>query len=397
MWFWQKGIDSVQAFYVNSLLRALYMTMTTIYVPIFLYTKGSESSGRAVDGLLLIVGFYGIQRILILLGLFPLSKLVETMGFRKSISFSVLFLMGYTAFLLLADKEIWYLLGAVVCGSIQTTLYWLSRDSALSQDIASKVMGSRMGYIGALENIAGLLGSLTGGIIVAWFGFTALFAVALMILGLSAIPLWWMPPHSHKNGVSLTGFWYFLTDGRYIHQAVASFGSAMNDYGNGVLWPVMLFIQGIRDASMGAVYSMVAVVTIAVHYLAGKWFDTLRAKRDYSDEGIFGIATVGVSLMWIGRMFVSGIAQVIPLDLGRQIFAAVYTNFYNDYTHLGGRRMGSIAFWVYLQAVYSLGAIFLFGVMAIGIYFSIWKELVLVTIALWSLGSMAAARESNLK
>ena len=64
--------------------------------------------------------------------------------------------------------------------------------------------------------------------------------------------------------------------------------------------------------------------------------------------------------------------------------------------HLGGKRMGSIAYWVYMEIIYSLGAITVFGVMAVGIYFGIWKELVMGTIALWSLATIVMARESNL-
>lgn len=373
------------------------MAMTTIYVPIYLYLEGGELRGKATEGLLLVVGFYGLQRILTLMSLFPLSKMVEKVGFRKSISLSVIFLVGYMGGLYLSQTSLWWLIGAALCGSIQTTVYWLSRDSALSQDIRSNAMGSRMGHIGALENIAGLLGPFVGGVIVAIYGYSTLFAVALVIIVMSALPLWWMPPHAHKNGVSIAGFWQFLSDGRYLHQAVANFATAMNDYGNGIIWPLILFIQGMKSENLGAVYSLVAVVMVIVHYLAGAWFDKLRAKRDYADEGVYGLATVGMAVAWVGRMFVTGFAQVLPVDLGRQIFASVYANFYNDYTHLGGKRMGSIAFWVYMQAIYSFGALFLFGLMAIGIYFGVWKELALATIALWSLVSIVVARESNMR
>ena len=58
--------------------------------------------------------------------------------------------------------------------------------------------------------------------------------------------------------------------------------------------------------------------------------------------------------------------------------------------------MGSIAFWVYLEIIYSLGGIVIFGLMAIGVYLGIWKELVIGSIALWSLATIVIARESNL-
>lgn len=397
MRFWHRDIDGVHAFYANGLLRSLYMSLTTIFVPLFIYKLGMTLWGNYQQALLLVAVYFIVQRIIVAVIVFPLSRLIEKIGFRKSITLSVFFLIAYTVTLMLSEYDIVWLWLSAIFGGFQIPLYWISRDSALSQDIERNSMGTKMGYIVVLENISGLLGPFAGGAIIAFFGYTSLFVVALVILGLSTIPLWWMPPHTHKNGVSLAGFWYFLTNGRYLHQAVANFGSAMNDYGNGVIWPLLLFLQGIQDERLGAVYSAVALVTIAIQYTTGKWFDKLRAKKDYSDEGIYGIATFGVAISWIFRLFVKGIAQVIPIDIGRQVFGSIYSNFFSDYLHLGGNRMGSIAFWVYMEVVYSVGTIFLFVVMAIGIYFGIWKEMVLVTISLWSLVTIVAARESNLR
>ena len=396
MRIWHKGIDGVHAFYVNGLLRSLFMSMTTIFVPLFIYTQAMHLWGSYQKALYLIVLFFIAQRVIIALFVFPLSKLIEKIGFRKSISLSVIFLIGYTTALYFAKDNISWLWIAALCGGLQTPMYSISRDSALSQDIEGSKMGTKMSYITVLENISGLLGPFTGGAIVAGFGYPTLFIISLVILGLSTIPLWWMPPHAHHNGVSLAGFWYFLTNGRYMHQAVANFGGAMNDYGNGVIWPLILFLQGITDARLGAVYSMVSIVTIAVEYLTGKWFDRLRSKNDYSDEGVYGFASVAMALSWLGRIFVTGFAQIVSLDIGRQLFGAVYTNFFVDYLHLGGKRMGSIAYWVYMEVVYSVGTVLLFGTMGIGIYYGIWKEITLITIALWSLVTIVIARESNL-
>lgn len=396
MRIWHKNIDSVHAFYVNGLLRSLYMSLTSIFVPIFVYGIGRGVGGSMKAGLLYVVLYFVVQRLIVSVSVFPLSKIIERMGFRRSISWSVLFLMGYTLALLLVPHNLAWLWVSAVCGGIQIPLYWISRDSALSQDVPGKQMGSKMGYIIALENITSLLGPVVGGVIVLTLGYPTLFIVSLLILIMSTIPLWWMPPHSHKNGVSFKGFWYFLSDGRYMHQVISNIGCALNDYGNGIIWPLILFLQGINHEKLGAVYSLVGLVTVGVQYASGKWFDKLRAKRDYSDEGVYGFATLGVSLSWVARIFAQGLAQIVRIDLIRQLFGTVYANFFVDYLHLGGKRMGSIAFWVYMEVIYSVAAIFIFGVMAVGIYFGNWKEMVLITISLWSLVTVVIARESNL-
>jgi hypothetical protein len=388
MRIWHRDIDSTHAFYINGLLRALFVALTSIFVPLFIYSLKSS--------LMLVVLYYVIERLIVVFIVFPLSKLIEKIGFRRSIALSVIFLMGYTICLYLAKSNFLWIWIAAICGGIQIPTYWISRDSALSQDIEGKRMGKKLGYLMVLENIASLLGPFAGGLIVMFAGYPTLFLMGLTILFLSVIPLWGMPSHSHKNGVSVSGFWYFLTNGRYLHQAVANFGSAMNDYGNAVIWPLLIFLQGIKEAKLGAVYSGVAVAAILMQYFTGPWFDKLRAKKGYADEGVYGFVSVGVAMAWVGRFFVSGIYQIASLDISRQLFSAIHGNFYADYMHLGGKRMGSIAYWVYMEIIYSLGAITVFGVMAVGIYFGIWKELVMGTIALWSLATIVMARESNL-
>lgn len=384
------------AFYVNGLLRSLYFSLTSIFVPLYIYGLGRETYGQIQTALLLTAGYFVVQRVVVALAVFPLSRLIEKMGFRRSITLSAVVLLLYTLALMGAEESLVWLWVSAVCLGINTPLYWISRDSALSQDVTSGTMGTKMAYVGILDRIAGLIGPVTGGVIVALSGYNVLFWLATGVLALSTLPLWWMPPHRHKNGVSLAGFGYFLTNGRYSHQAIANFGSAMNDYGGLVIWPLILFLQGINDESLGAIYSLAAAVTIVVQLWSGRWFDKLRSRKDYADEGVYGLASVGVALSWIGRNFAAGMGQVLAVDMGRQLFATLSSNFFSDYAHLGGKRMGSIAYWVYMEIVYSLGAIVILGVMAAGVFIGAWKEVTLMTIAIWSLAMVASAKESNL-
>lgn len=387
----------MQAFYLNGLLRALFLALTSIFVPLYVYTLGLKEFGTPSAGLLLTAGYFMAQRVAVVTLVIPVSRVVENLGFRKSITLSALFLICYMLSMLQAETSLTWLWVSAVWMGANIPMYWISRDSALSQDIEGRSMGEKMANISALDNVAGLAGPFAGGVVVAFWGYSTLFGVALAVLLLSVLPLWWMAPHRHKNGVSLAGFWYFLTNGRYYHQALANFGSAINDYGNGVIWPLVLFFQGIRDKTLGAVYSLAALVTIAVQLLSGRWFDKLRARDGYADEGVYGLSSLGVLAAWILRILATGLTQVLTVDLGRQVFATLHANFYTDYMHLGGRRMGSIAFWVYMEIMYSLGAIVIFGVMTAGIYFGVWKELTLLTVAVWSLAMLSIARESNLR
>ncbi len=147
MRIWHKGLDGIHAFYVNGLLRSLFMSMTSIFLPVFVYLQGIKYFSDVSKSLLLVAAYFIFVRIVVGVVVFPISRFVENQGFRKSISLSIIFLIGHVLTLYMAPQNIWWVVASAVCGAIQIPLYWLSRDSALSQDIQASKMGSKMYYV----------------------------------------------------------------------------------------------------------------------------------------------------------------------------------------------------------------------------------------------------------
>ena len=129
----------------------------------------------------------------------------------------------------------------------------------------------------------------------------------------------------------------------------------------------------------------------------GRVFDKLHARGDFSDEIIYGVSVFVNSITWIVRMFVGSVASILVLDMTGAIFGTTYASLYVDYELLGGKRMGSIAYWVYGEMTYSIMAIVLFVMVGIGVYFGIWKEVFMIMASFWVLVSIVMARESNMK
>jgi len=389
--------DGVHAFYINALLRALTMALVSIFVPLFVYQQALRIWGTMQLGLLAVVSYYFLQRLIVLVMSIPISKIIERIGFRRSIAISIFLLILNMASLVLAKQYPILIVAATIFMGLNIPMYWVARDSALSQDTPSRDMGKDMGGIAALEQIAALSGPFVAGVIIERFGFSILFTVALVILVVSVIPLWWMPHHAHKNGVTLAGFFWWVTSRRYFHQSVALIGASMQDYGLSVLWPLALFFAGIKIGALGIIFSAVMIVRVGFQYGVGTWFDRMRKRGGVGDEIAYAFSTISSALLWLVRLFVSGIWAVVLVDSISQGFQSIYYGFQANYAHMGGKRMGSIAYWVYSQMIYSVAALGLFAIMAIGVWYGVWKELTFVTIALWVLASIVQGRESSLK
>ncbi len=389
--------DGVHAFYLNALLRSMVFGLVRIFIPVFLYKIGLTMWGDHRLALMTIAGYYIILRLVVFLLAIPISKLIERIGFRRSIAVSVVFLIVEMVGLYLANDGSWWLLVAAISSAVNVPFYWIARDSALSQDAPAPSMGRALAVISTLEQTTMILAPLLAGLIIEYLGFPALFVLATLLLLVSVVPLWWMPHHAHTNGVSLRGFFSWVSSRRYFHQGLGIAGATMQDYGLGILWPVVLFLMGIQLRTLGALYSVVAVVTLVLRYLLGGVFDKLRAQRGLADELWFAIASLGSSMIWIVRLFLSSVVSVFVVDSLAEVFQSVYYGFHAGYAHLGGKRMGSIAFWVYGEMVYSLAAILFMGLLCVGAWYGIWKELIFLSISLWVLASMIMGRESNLK
>lgn len=387
----------MRPFYLNGMLRSLVFALVSIFTPVFLYTLGLELWGEMRYGILMVAGYYVVTRIVTLLSVVPISWIVERIGFRKSIAVSLLILAVNLGSLLLANDYAGYVIVAAIAGGLNIPFYWVARSSAISQDSDRKRVGSQMGMMMTVEQITTMLGPLAAGLMIERWGFGALYSLALVVLMVSFIPLIHMPPHVHKNGASWRGFLLWMKNGRYTHIGVGMGARAVDDYSISVLWPLAIFIMGINMGVMGGIFTAVATVSLVTRMLAGRVFDRLRAKRDWSDEIVFSVSAVVNSIAWIIRLFVSSVGGILMLDMTGAVFGTIYSSFYIDYEQLGGERMGSIAYWVYGEMMYSIMTIILFGSVAVGAWYGIWREIFIMMASFWVLVSIVMARESNMR
>lgn len=389
--------DGMHALYLNGMLRSLVFALVGIFTPVYVYQRVLMTWNSQVYAIMAVGSFYLVTRLVVLVAAIPVSRIIEKIGFRRSITISVALLAGYLSMLLLGNAQIGYLLIAPLCGGLYLPFYWIARSSVIAQDGEKRHVGVQLSRLGTIELTATLLGPLAAGLIIEKWGFEPLFGVALLILALSVIPLWWMSPHVHQNGASWRGFGRWIRDRRYFHIAVGVGGRAIDDYVMSILWPLMIFGMGIKTTVIGGIFSLVSLISLAVRMVSGQIFDKLHKRRDYRDEIVYAIAIVATSMVWVLRLFAKSVGAILWLDTGGSLFGTTYASLYGDYEVLGGMRMGAIAYWVYCEMVYSLMVVGLMVLVILGATIGIWRELVLITAAFWVLVSLVMARESNMK
>lgn len=378
----------MRPYYLNGMLRSLVFALVGIFTPVYIYQ---------LLGLWPVLGYYALLRLTTLVTVLPIARIIERIGFRRSIAVSIIFLAGSLAGLLGATQDVRYLVVAAMLSGINVGFYWVARNSAVAQDSQARRVGSQMGIMTSVEAGATVLGPLTAGLVIERWGFPALYTLAIVILVISVIPLWGMHAHVHRNGASWRGFWRWVGSRGYFHNAVGIAGRAVDEYAIAVLWPLAVYLLNIRVGVVGGIFSTVAIVGLAVRLVTGIIFDRLRVRRDWSDEWLYGLSVTGSSILWLMRLGVSSVGAVLGVDLAGAIFGTTYSSLAVDYQQLGGKRMGSIAYWVYGEMVASAAILVWLGVVAVGAWVGAWREVILITASLWVLISITLARESNMK
>lgn len=373
---------------MNGMFRSLVLALVGIFTPVFLYK---------MDGIPLVAGYFILMRVTTLFFSVPISWIIERIGFRRSIAFSMLFMMINLGSLLLAQQYGYLIFVAAIAAGLNTPLYWVARGSAIAQEDSKSKIGSQMAWMGTAERMAALLGPITAGLIVEFYGFRSLYSLALIIAFLSLVPLWGMSPHNHKNSASWKGFYGWLKNRRYFHVGIGVGAKAIDDYAITVLWPLAVFVLGIKMSVMGGMFTLVAMTSIVARIITGKIFDKLHAENNFSDELLYSASACISSLTWILRLFVGSVGSILMIDMSGAIFGTIYAGFYVNYEQLGGKRMGNIAYFVYGEMMYSIMTIALFVAVLIASYVNMWREVFMIMASFWVLISIIMARESNMR
>jgi len=392
-----KHFDGMQAFYLNALMRSMVFAMVGIFTPLYIYELMLPMTGSMSGAIMSVATYYLIIRVTTLLVDIKAAKVIERIGFRWSVMTSIGMLAIYLYSLMMAEHGYYYLIVAAVMMGLSIPFYWIARGSVIAIDSRKSQVGKQVAWLSVLERVAGVLGPISAGLMIERWGFPSVYMASGIILLLSAVPIFSMPHHIHRNGVSLKGYLYWLHDSRFFHQAVGSIAGAIDDYGLNIVWPLVIFLMGIGYTSLGGVFSFITVITIVVRYVSGVYFDKLYKKRGLEDEVMFSIAAIGTSLAWLVRLFVGSVSGVLILDGGTSIFGTTWRNLRGDYDVIGGKRMHEIAYYTYKQMTYSIGVIMVCLMWIVGAKYGVWKEIIFVSASLWTLLSIVQARESNLK
>ena len=182
--------DGILAIYINTALRTLALSLIGIFLPVFIFLQTQEFLGNKTiaAGLLGVVFYFFIYRLVNVIFLIPASKMLAKWGFRWSILVSNVAL-GMLLFLLsIGSQNYWAIIVASIAHGIQGSIYWLSYRSLFAKDGVVSHLGKEVGTSVIFGQVVAVAGPVLGGVIITIWGFPALYIVALVVAFASSVP-----------------------------------------------------------------------------------------------------------------------------------------------------------------------------------------------------------------
>jgi predicted MFS family arabinose efflux permease len=270
----------LEELYLTAALMDFAGAAIALFEPIFLWTLGYGVRQIMMFYLLL----YGAYFFLLPLG----GKFVARFGPERSIMVSTVCLVGY--FLALMGIQTYSVLFMVapLLFALQKTLYWPAYHFEFMRYSPKQERGRDFSGIWTITTLMYVLGPISGGLVVKFFGFTPLFIGAAAIILLSSLPLFVTKNQPKQETYS---YWKSLVlpfRRRYLKSTLGYLGLGGELIGM-TIWPIFIFLIYGDLFNLGLLVGAAALVTAVATLVAGKWTDRT-AKRHVLMTGAIGEA-----------------------------------------------------------------------------------------------------------
>lgn len=291
--------------YISTGLINFALGLISIFEPIFLYKSGFSMVSILVYFLAVSVFFV----IFSFLG----AKIVSKIGAKHSLLTAIPFMIIYYTGLKFAPQYafLFFILPLIKAFKMMFFNYGFHLNFLEHSD--RKNRGKEISAIGVINLAASIVSPFLGGLILKFSGFPMLVTTSSIILFAAAIPLLMTTDiHEKMNFGKLNIFKDIFAKGNF--PIISSFsGYAIESWIGFAIWPIFLFIILKNTESIGAIFSLTALVTFLIFYFIGKKTDTGDKKK------LLKIGTILYFFSWAGRIFASNFSSTVLIDTYKNI------------------------------------------------------------------------------
>ncbi len=287
----------LKLFYISISVYNFATSLVKLFVPIFLFSKGFSVSS--------ILFFYVLIQVGRLAAL-PVSAYFSSLyGAKKTIS--IAFVLQIIAFYFLeqvVSVSGYFFVSAFVYGTVWSFLWlpYLVHQSKISPD---KDRGKINGRINIYSAIASAFGPLLGGAVIATYGFSYVFLLAILMT-IPAIYILLLTPEVSK----IRRINYSLINIRKIYPDLIANGFYnLQNFFNDIFWAIFIFVIIPQYKTIGSMQTIALLVSVAGYYFIGIWTDKFNRTK------LLAVGSFLNSIVGLLRLFASSFYGVFVANI----------------------------------------------------------------------------------
>jgi len=311
--------DGITAIYLNTTLRTLAISLVGIFIPVYIFMQTQRVFGEGIAiGLYGVIVYYLIYRLVVLFLVIPVSSIISKIGFRWSLLFSALLLAIMLFLFSLTTTYFWVLIVAAIVHGTQAAFYWLSYRSLFVKDGVLGRLGEEVSINAILSRVVAIGGPALGGIIIATWGFSYLFWIALVIVIFSGLPFFFMHYHKRNKPATVSSVINWLKVEKHRNEEISFIGRNIEGFVAAIFWPLFIFLIVGSYEKQGLVVSLGLVAGAIVILFAGRIFD-----KKYSFK-VYRFGVIWVSIIYLVRIFVNSLGKLVMVQVAYDMASPFY-------------------------------------------------------------------------
>ncbi|MDO8668723.1 MAG: MFS transporter [Candidatus Buchananbacteria bacterium] len=301
--------SGVTALYSNIVIDEIGSGLVGLFLPIFLW----EKFGRLDFVLIYFLVIYVIYAVTVIFGAMLMSKLGQKASMIISVPFKVLFYLCLYYLSLGYPINIFVVL-MIIMIEIQMMMFWVPYHTDFARFTNKKDRGRVIGFLSSVSSLVSIFVPIISGWIIYNYDFDVLFLIVIILVAISAVPLFMVAPTYEKFSFSFRETWRQFFAKKHRRMLLSFFSTGVENMIGGIIWPIFIFqlLQG-DFLKVGIISSVIVLSTIIIRLIVGSYTDKFdKHKLLKWGSGLYAVG-------WMLKTFVA---------TGFQIFVvSTYHNF----------------------------------------------------------------------
>jgi MFS family permease len=296
----------LKALYTQRVLARMGFGLTSVFTIALIYQYFNNS-------FLAVAAVYAGMNIFVFFFTPLSSMLIRKFGVRSmflmAIPALILSMLGLHQFAIGGTYALYGLVGFSILMGVYKVLYWVPYHIDFSLLLDTERRGSQIALLRNLADLMIVIMPLIGGLIVASLGFEVLYMVAILVIALGIIPIFYIQTAHETYTWSYLQTFLQLFSPRNRSLVLAHFGVGTQNVTLLVIWPLLIFILlESKYVALGIITALTLFAVLVLRLITGNLFD------QWNKSKLIIIGAVLASTGWLLKIVVATPFQIFAAD-----------------------------------------------------------------------------------